>query len=173
MIWAAFAKVSGQLYQAEDGRLSFTSDAPLELIQASSDELRCIIDVEERNFAFRVRINSFEGFNSALQQEHFNENYLESLRYPYATFQGRIIEKTDLTVPGTYEVRAKGKLTIHGLVQERIIKSKVVSDGNTLQIQCTFTVPLDDHAIEIPRIVYQKIANEIFVEVEAGLSVTP
>lgn len=169
LLCSVFTKVTGQLYQGESAQVEFTSDAPLELIQASSKELRCIIDPEARAFAFRLRIRSFEGFNSALQLEHFNENYLESIKFPNATFEGKIIEKVDLKSPGTYEVRAKGKLTIHGITQERIIKSKVISDGNTLRISCSFSVPLSDHAIEIPRIVYQKIADEISVEIAATL----
>ena len=160
----------GQVYMADDQRVSFTSDAPLELIEASSDALRAALRTDDQTFAFRVRINSFEGFNGQLQRQHFNENYLESNRFPEATFQGRIIERDDLNQPGTYQVRAKGKFVVHGIAQERIIPARVVSDGQQLTINCMFMVPLTDHDIQVPSIVHQKIASEIVVRVEAVLS---
>lgn len=161
--------LTAQLYVGEQQRVAFTSDAPLELIEAASGELRAAVRADDRNFAFRVRIVTFEGFNGRLQQQHFNENYLESHRFPEATFQGRIIEREDLTVPGIYEVRAKGKLIIHGIAQERIIRARVESTGGELRIVCLFAVPLADHNIDVPRIVHQKIASEIMVRVEAVL----
>lgn len=157
-------------FRSENGRVYFRSDAPLEMIEASSEEMRSIINPDERSFAFSVRIRSFEGFNSPLQREHFNENYLESPRFPTATFSGKIIEDTDFTQPGDYTVRAKGKLTIHGMERERILKSRVVSDGRRLQVSASFTVLLEEHQIAIPKVVHQKIAEEIKVEIEATLT---
>lgn len=66
----------------ENGRISFKSDAPLELIEAASGELKGIIDPSRNAFAFSVNIQSFQGFNSPLQREHFNENYMESKKIP-------------------------------------------------------------------------------------------
>lgn len=166
-----FSPIAAQeRYRTEEGRAHFKSDAPLELIEAASNELRGIIDPGERTFAFSVRILSFQGFNSPLQREHFNENYLDSERYPAASFSGKIIEKTDLSRPGEYTVRAKGKLNIHGVERERIIKSTVISDGDTLRLRAFFTVLLEEHDIAIPKVVYQKIAEEIEVTVEAALT---
>ena len=119
-----------QVYVCKDGQVNFESDAPLELIQAQSKTLRGALDAQERTFAFTIDINSFEGFNSPLQREHFNENYMEAARFPKATFIGKIIESVDFTQPGTYILRAKGRLNIHGIEQERIIKSQVVHDAD-------------------------------------------
>lgn len=150
----------------ESGQIYFRSDAPLELIEAGSTELRGLIEPGSRHFAFAVRIRSFTGFNSPLQQEHFNENYLESHRYPEATFSGRIIEPVDFSTPGEYSVRAKGKLQVHGREQERIIRGTLQVQPPLIILRASFTVPLADHAISIPRVVYQKIAEEIEVSVE-------
>ena len=157
-------------YRVEDGTIDFRSDAPLELIEASSGNLRGIINPEDNTFAFAVKASTFQGFNSPLQREHFNENYLESKKYPEATFTGKIIEHIDLSKPGNYTIRAKGKLNVHGVEQERIIKSEVVSSGNTLEVSSNFTVLLEEHNIRIPKIVYQKIAEEIQVHIHATLS---
>ncbi len=161
------------LWRCEGGVIAFTSDAPLELIEAASGELQGVINPETGQFAFAVAINTFVGFNSPLQQEHFNENYLESDRFPRATFSGRIIEEVNLREAGNYTIRAKGDLVIHGVEHERIIKSQVTVEEGNLRVQASFTVPLADHDIRIPRIVYQKIAEEILVEVNASFRLMP
>jgi hypothetical protein len=98
---------------------------------------------------------------------------MESDKYPTATFSGKIIEDADLSVPGTYTIRTKGKLSIHGVEQERIIKSRVMVGPKTILIESDFTVLLSEHNISIPKIVHQKIAEEIKVSVSATLSPTP
>ena len=157
------------IFKTSKGTISFRSDAPLEIITATSHELEGIIDHSLLTFAFVVPIHSFKGFNNGLQQQHFYENYLESTKYPEATFSGKIIEFIDLTKPGTYVVRAKGRLNIHGRLQERIIKIEFVSNGTEVNAKTQFMVPLTDHQIEVPRIVNQKIAQEIKVSVKATL----
>lgn len=158
-----------EVYLSREAQVSFVSDAPLELIRASSSGLQGVIDPEEGTFAFRVSIRSFDGFNSPLQREHFNENYMESDVYSEAVFSGRIIEEIDFEKEGEYTLRAKGKLSIHGVSNERIIKSEVVVEKNEILLTAFFTVLLEEHDIDIPRIVYQKIAEEIEVKVEAVL----
>ena len=96
------------IYTVEKGHVSFTSEAPLEVIKANSKQLRGAMNLDENTFAFVVSTRSFEGFNSPLQKEHFNEKYLESDLYPNTTFTGKIIEKIDFSTPGEYKLRAKG-----------------------------------------------------------------
>lgn len=155
------------VYLTQNGRVHFKSDAPLELIEARSEELKGAIDIDKGTFAFTLEILSFKGFNSRLQREHFNENYLESSKYPKAAFVGKIIEKLDFSQNGSYNVRAKGKLSIHAVDRERIIKSIVTVKNGELHLQSYFTVLLSEHEIAIPKIVHQKIAEEIEVKVEA------
>lgn len=158
----------GGIYQISSGSIAFRSDAPLELIEAKSTGLRGLIEPESGKFAFSVPIRSFEGFNGPVQKEHFNENYLESHQYPSATFSGKIIEKIDFSIDGTYSVRAKGKLTIHGVEQERIIKSQLVIKNGRMGVDSDFSVWINEHKINIPKIVHQKIAEEIYVSVKAN-----
>lgn len=157
------------VFRCENGKVSFKSDAPLEVITAKSNKLRGVIDTAKQTFAWSVEIKTFEGFNSPLQREHFNENYMETKKYPKASFSGKIIEDVDFQKNGTYSVRAKGKLNIHGVEQERIIKSQLEVSSGKLRIQSSFSVPLADHDISIPKVVYQKIAEEIAVTVDAEL----
>jgi hypothetical protein len=163
------ANRQSKIYTTNTGQMRFRSEAPLELINASSKELKGAIDAAKKTFAFRIRINSFEGFNSPLQKEHFNENYMESVKIPEAIFTGKIIEDIDFSKAGVYSIRAKGILTIHGVDQERIIRNDIeISDG-LIKIKSSFIVLLSDHNIPIPRVVKEKLANEIKVELLAEL----
>lgn len=166
---AAESYAQSGVFQGDNGKVTLKSDAPLELIEARSHKLRGAIDPEKQTFAWSLDVKTLEGFNSPLQREHFNENYLESNKYPKASFSGKIIEKVDLNTDGMYAIRAKGKLLLHGVEQERIIKSTLEIKNGKAIVHATFSVLLADHDINIPRIVYQKIAEEVMVTVDAEL----
>ncbi|MEO0338166.1 MAG: YceI family protein [Bacteroidota bacterium] len=156
-------------YRVINGSVALTSSAPLELIKARSSRVQAIVDPTRRSFKFSIPINSFQGFNTDLQRQHFNTNYMESSMYPEATFVGNFIEGIDLTTDGTHQVRAKGRLTIHGVSRERIITGTIRIQGGKLRISSDFSVLLEDHNIAIPKIVYQKIAEEIKIHIQAEL----
>jgi polyisoprenoid-binding protein YceI len=126
--------LNAQVYKTISGSASFTSDAPLELIKGQSDKLVGLINLSERTFAFSLPMASLKGFNSDLQRSHFNENYVESTKYPNATFEGKIIEEIDFNVAGKYEIRGKGKFTIHGIEQIRIIKCTLTVEADKITI---------------------------------------
>jgi polyisoprenoid-binding protein YceI len=149
--------------------MSFTSNAELEMIKAQSTETQGLLDPATNQFAFSVPVQSFRGFNSDLQRQHFNENYMESSKFTKASFTGKIIEQINYSRDSTYTVRAKGELDIHGQKQIRIIKAKLTVRKNDVQIDADFNVPLGDHNISIPRIVSQKIATEIDIRFRATL----
>src|SRR5690606_1209041 len=109
------------------------------------------------------------GFNSPLQREHFHENYLESFRYPEIVFSGKIIEDINLGKDGKHVVRAKGKLTIHGISVDRIIYANITVKNERIEITSDFKVALADHDIKIPRVVNDKLATEIFIVVKSTL----
>ncbi len=159
------------IFNISKGNISFSSDAPMELITAGSHDLKGLIETEKKQFAFSVKVNSFKGFNSGFQKDHFNENYLESDKYPDATFSGKIIEDVDFTKNNTLTVRAKGILTVHGVSKERIIKSDMTIKNGVISIKSNFTVLLADHNIPIPKVVHEKLASEIKVEVNSELKV--
>ena len=158
------------LYFTENGSIDFTSDAPLELITAASGQLAGILKLDDRTFSFSIPMSSFEGFNSSLQRTHFNENYLETEKYPKSTFNGKIIEEVDFSQTGEIRVRAKGKMKIHGVELDRIIRCALNISAAKISITSSFTVLLEDHDIKVPSIVQQKIAEEIQVEMEATIT---
>jgi polyisoprenoid-binding protein YceI len=160
----------GQRLQTKNGEISFTSNAQLEVISASSNKVMGIINTATSEFAFKVDVRSFNGFNSELQRQHFYENYMETEKFPTASFSGKIIEQIDFSQDGTYEVRAKGDLDIHGEKQTRIIKCKVILKNGAATLDSRFLVPLIDHNIKIPKIVNQKIATDIEVIFKAVMT---
>lgn len=170
LIFCSFHLLAQKKFSTGKGRIDFVSKADLELIRASSNKLQGIINPVNNQFAFSVDVQSFQGFNSDLQREHFNEKYMETELYPKMAFSGKIIEAVDYEMDGIFEVRAKGELDIHGQKQTRIIKSTITIDGGTMTIESTFKVPLADHNIAIPRLVNQKIATEIEITVNAPMT---
>ncbi len=160
---------AGKIFSVRSGKISFQSEAPFETIRGSSNNIKGLLEIEKKLFAFKVRMESFEGFNSSLQKVHFNENYIESEKFPEAIFSGKIIEDVDLSADGAYTVRAKGSFALHGISMERIIKSDVTVKNNRININSTFTVLLEDHNIPIPKVVKDKLSSEINVKVNCQL----
>lgn len=158
-----------QIYLCKDGVTKFTSEAPLELIKAQSNKTIGVIDCGTKNVAFSVDVDTFEGFNSGLQKEHFRENYMETEKYRTATFKGKIIEDVDFKKNGSVTVRAKGVFNIHGTEKERLLTVKITIKDKEIFVDTNFEVPLEEHNIKIPKVVNQKIASVIMVEVKANL----
>lgn len=170
--WPSAASLSFfiiQRYFVTESKVKFISEAPLERIEAVSSDLKGVLDPQTRNLAFSIVNRSFKGFNSALQREHFNESYVESDKYPQCTFSGKIVDEVNFYADGLFQVRVKGLLSVRGVVREQIIKGSLEVRKGEIKIKCSFPVALSDHQIRIPRLVYQKIAPEIQVSLEATL----
>lgn len=158
------------IYELKNGNIQFSSIAPKEFIRASSVNLKGVVDFQKKTFVFKIRVSSFIGFNSPMQKEHFNESYLETEQYPDAVFWGKIIEDIDIHKDGDYAIRAKGKLTIHGIEQDRIIPVQVKVKNEKMQIRADFIISLADHSIKVPRVVNDKLAADINVMVTGTLT---
>lgn len=153
-----------------DGEVSFISEAPLEVIEGQTDELVGIVDVSNMNFAFKVNMSTFDGFNSALQKEHFNEHYLETKKYPDAIFLGTLLVQDDCVNNCETKAVCKGKFTIHGVTQIVSIPVVLKFNDQTLEISGEFKVNLSKYNIKIPKIVQAKIASEILVKVNVVMT---
>lgn len=154
----------GQILSSKDGNVKFYSSTPVEDIQAETHSMVSALNAKTRKFAFSIYINTFE-FPNKLMQEHFNEKYLESEQFPKATFDGVINDPIDLTKDGVYKVTVTGKLTIHGVAQDRTISGTVTVKGGKVTIESEFYVKLVDHNITVPEVVFNKIAESIKVNV--------
>jgi hypothetical protein len=157
------APLRAQLYTAQSGETSFFSKAPLEDISAVNKKVGAVLNTATGDIAVRIPMTEFQ-FPNKLMQEHFNENYVESDKYPTATFRGKIQEAVEYAKPGTYPVTAQGTLDLHGVKQERTLKGTLTVAEGRLTIQADFPIALKDHQIEIPKLVFQKIAETIAVK---------
>lgn len=159
---AAF-QAKAQLFITQTGETSFFSETPLENISALNKQTAAIINTSTSDVAVRIQNVAFH-FPNKLMEEHFNENYMETEKYPNATFKGKIQEAVDFQEEGVYDVTAKGILEMHGVKQERILKGKLTVAPAQLTLVCNFDVKLADHKIDIPTLVVTKIAESLTVK---------
>jgi polyisoprenoid-binding protein YceI len=150
------------------GSISFFSKAPLEDIEAHNKAAISVIDKSTGQMEFSVLMKGFE-FEKALMQEHFNENYVESSKFPKASFKGKITDwnKVAITTDGKYPVTVNGALTIHGETKEVTAKGVILVSGGAISSSSEFNIALDDYKISIPALVKDKIAKNVRIVVNA------
>ena len=154
------------IFISKDGKISFFSKAPLEDINPLSDKLASVLNTKTKKIIFSVNIKTLHGFNAALQEEHFNEKYMHSDKYSKATFKGEIQDDVNLTQPGTYNVKAKGILDIHGVEQERTIDGVITVEEGKINLKAKFKVEVADHKVKIPKLVWEKVAEVVDVTID-------
>lgn len=152
-----------------NGKASFFSEAPMEDIEALNEKVLGAIDLEKGTLAVSMFIKGFH-FDRSLMEEHFNENYLESDKYPKATFKGKISDfsSLDFTKNGSFEAEADGEIEIHGVTKplKAIVKFDVVN--SKLMAATTFDIKVAEFDIEVPKLVIKNIAE--VVEVKASFN---
>ncbi len=157
-----------QLYSTATGKVGFYSKTPVEDIKAENNTVLAVLKAETNELAIAITNTSFN-FENKLMQEHFNEKYMESDKFPKSTFKGKINETIDYTKDGEYKVTATGILNIHGVEQNRTISGTLIIKDGKVQLKSNFKVKVADHKITIPTIVTAKIAEEIEVTVDMVL----
>ena len=155
-----------QLLMTRSATISFHSNTILENIDAVNDHVMAVIEPAKKNIAFSLLMKQFE-FPRKLMQQHFNENYVESDKYPKATFSGTFTETIDVTKEGNYNVSVTGKLTIHGVTREVTIPASLAVKKGLITGSATFKLNPKDYNIDIPFIVRDKIEKENTVKVKA------
>jgi hypothetical protein len=153
---------TAQKYVAENSVITFFSDALIEDITASNSKTASIFNKETNDLVFSVPIREFQ-FEKKLMREHFNEKYMESEKYPKATFSGKLIN-LDVAKPNEQQVKAKGKLTIHGVTKD-VELDGTAQLGDKIVLKSKFKVKLADYNVTIPQLMFQNIAEEVEVTV--------
>lgn len=163
--------VQAQRYFTRDAKIQFNSDTPMEKIEGINKSGTAVIDTKTGRMEWKVLVKNFL-FEKALMQEHFNENYLESSKYPNATFKGTIADLSGVNFgkDGAYKVKVKGTMSIHGISKEIEVPGTITVKNGTLLISSNFNVACSDYGIQIPSVVRDNIAKEIAVTVDATLN---
>jgi len=169
LVFAISAKA--QTFVSKNAYIRFYSDAPLEKIEAINRQVNVALIPATGDFVFKVLIKSFN-FEKALMQEHFNENYLESDKYPEATFLGKItnIKEINFSKDGSYPAMVEGKLTIHGVTQVVKQTGTIEINKDIVSAKAKFTILLSDYKISVPNTVVNNISKSIEITVDAAMS---
>lgn len=148
------------------GKVSFYSETSVEKIEAHNNRVTAVLEKESGRIEFSMLITAFE-FEKALMQEHFNENYMESAKFPKSIFKGTItnIKDVDFTKDGEYAVKVEGDLTIHGVTKKVAETGKIIIKSGKVSASSSFNVALKDYNITVPSVVGAKIAEVIKVSV--------
>ena len=172
--------VECQVDTSRSNLVKFTSDAPIEDFEGVSDridgyvfwqgeELRERTDFDKSELYFEVELGALDT-GIGLRNRHMRENYLETDKYPFATFSGKISQVTE-TSPGEFLVTSTGSFIIHGSTKEQIIECRVQKEDSGYRIQSDFQVQLPDYNIEVPSLMFMKINEVIEVSLDFYVSV--
>jgi len=160
-----FFKADAQLCMTRSGFIGFYSKTVMEDIIAENNQVYGVIDVSKKNLAFTALLKGFI-FRKELMQEHFNENYVESDKYPKTTFTGVYTGDVSLTTDGVYKIMVKGNLTLHNITKEIEVPATLEVSNGKVTGKSEFKLKPGDFNITIPSLVRDKIQNEIDVHVK-------
>jgi YceI-like domain len=166
MLTSAGEEKNGGAFVCTNGKIHFFSATAMENIEATSNATICVVNTDTRKVYAKVQQTGFL-FKDKLMQEHFNENYMESEKYPYGVLDMTIVNGIDFAKDkdGVFDVTLKGTLEMHGVKHEREIKGKLtMKNGEPVNATGDFMVRLADHKIKIPSIVGANIAEELKVD---------
>jgi hypothetical protein len=165
VLFLTWTNADAQILMTKNATISFHSHTFLENIDAVNNNVMAVIDGTKKNIAFSLLMKQFD-FPKKLMQTHFNENYVESDKFPKATFSGSYAENADLAKDGSYQIIVNGKLTIHGVTKQVQIPATLTVKAGTITGTTTFKLNPTDYNIDIPFIVRDKIEKENTVKVK-------
>jgi polyisoprenoid-binding protein YceI len=158
--------LNAQLYsgKTDASSISFFSKSPLENIEATNKKVTIVLKTTTNDIQFAVPMISFK-FPKALMEEHFNENYVESAKYPTSTFKGKINETIDFNADGEYKVSVNGTLDLHGVKKDIDANGTLIINGTEILINSSFKLKVADYGIKVPSLYVKNIAEVVDVKV--------
>lgn len=163
---------SAQKYFTKSANISFFSKTPIENIDAINKSGTCVMDLASGKVEFAVLIKGFQ-FDRSLMQEHFNENYMESSKFPKSTFKGQIDDYRTIDASKTAKIPVSviGQMTLHGITKTMKVNGTVSTGNGKIILDSTFDVLLVDYNIEVPALVRDQISKAIRITINAPLVV--
>ncbi len=170
LMMMAALQANAQKFMTKTGSIDFSASSPIEKIEGRNKSAACLFDSKTGAVDFIVQIKSFV-FEKQLMQEHFNENYMESDKFPKSSFKGVLSnpDAVNITRDGEYTTEVTGKLTIHGVTKDVKSPGKVIVKDGKPTLKASFTVLLADYGIEIPGAVKDKISKIVKINVNCAL----
>ncbi len=163
-----------QTWKTESGKVTFLSEAKFNSFSGTSDQLQGLIDLEKNLVDFYVDLNTLKT-GIGLRDRHMRDNYLETKKFPYAEFTGSFAEIPNLPTGQPVRVEVSGKFKVHGVVQSRTFSGILKKENSgELLLEATFEVKLEDHKIEVPKVLAYELATQESITLVAVLkSVQP
>jgi polyisoprenoid-binding protein YceI len=157
----------GQRVFTKNGHISFFSKTNMENISADNNQVMSVLNIQSGELLFTVLMKGFH-FEKALMEEHFHENYVESEKFPKASFKGAVAEisKVNFGVDGSYNITVAGDLTIHGVTQKVSTNGKIVISGGKITASSKFIIKLADYKVLIPKLVKENISETLEISVQ-------
>jgi len=154
--------VSQDIYSAKSSKIHFFAGTPMEDIEADNSKASSFLNTKTGEVLISIPNKEFK-FKSSLMEEHFNENYMESEKYPKSDFKGKILEmeKYDFSKPSILKVKILGNLTIHGVTKSKTIDATITISDSKLKGETKFTVNLSDFNIQRPQLLWEKLSEVI------------
>ena len=163
-------QVSAQKFYTKTGKVSFFSSTAMENISATNKSSVCLLDSKTGDLQFAILLKGFE-FKKALMQEHFNNDYVESDKFPKSEFKGQITNNSSVnyTTNGSYPVTVKGKMTLHGETKDVETTGTIVVKDGKVQANSVFNLMLADYKVNIPNMYRDNISKSIKITVDCLL----
>lgn len=167
--FAALNTTRAQTQFTKNGKISFFSKTSMENIEAVNNQVVSVLDTKSGVIQFSVQVKGFI-FKKGMMQEHFNEDYMESDKYPKATFKGTIadISKVNFAKDGNYTVSVSGNLSLHGVTNKVTVPGTIKIAGGKIEATATFNVLVADYKINIPKVVQNNISKTIEIKVDCN-----
>lgn len=169
LLFLISSTLKAQVYTASEMYVHLFSPAPIVDIEAVSNAAKAKLNTTKKDVEIEIPISSFT-FKKALMQTHFNEKYIESSKYPNATFKGKFKENIDLKTDGVYKVNFDGKFSIHGVERPKIISCTFTVKQKKVIFDTKFELLSADYKIEAPDVIYRKVGQEVSVEATGIIS---
>lgn len=167
--FACTAQKFADLGKEETSVVTFFSKSPIEDIEAVNKKAAFILDAGTGEIQSVITMRAFK-FKNGLMEEHFNENYVESVKFPNALFKGKVNEVIDIKGETEQKVTVTGKMTIHGVTNDVTLAGSIIKQGEHLLLKSVFKIKIADYDIKIPSLYVKNIAEEMDVAIAAVLS---
>lgn len=168
---AVASSLTAQVYQTKTGNISFVNTAATGSFDAQNNQVIAALSTENGTVQFRVPVNSFQ-FKKELMQQHFQENYMESATFPNASFSGKLLDSSvvNYQTPGTYNVKVKGTMTMHGVAKVIEIPGQIVVSVTGVTLKANFDILCSDYSINIPRNNASAVSDKVAISVNCALT---
>jgi polyisoprenoid-binding protein YceI len=171
LILTSFTVKAQNVYFTKTGHVYFMSHTDAIDIDGNNNQVNSFFNIDNGEIVFQLLIKSFK-FTLATAEEHFNETYMESDKFPKASFKGVVVNKDELklNVNGTYKAKVKGELTIHGVTKTIEQEGTITVKEGKINAVSAFKINIDDYAIKVPKLVDDRVAKIVDVKIDLEYS---